>query len=142
MIYLKVWPYVTIAHKLLGLPLGMTTQKCGLDGKVHKIKPDRNIFKYSPIAHKDATDLYILATPFAIGGYLKVPCICNLIIVDIVIMQDMARHQSGIFMFKYINRNLPIPLLPIFNCKYEVHTIVKTLESHLGSDQLGLVLIT
>ncbi len=38
--------------------------------------------------------------------------------------------QLGIFMFKIINKNLPSPLLTIFNYNYEVHGHYNR-ESHL-----------
>ncbi len=37
-----------------------------------------------------------------------------------ILKLDIARHQSGIFMFKFINGNLPRPLSTVFNYNYDV----------------------
>ncbi len=39
--------------------------------------------------------------------------------------------KLGIFMFKYVSRNLPNPLLSIFNCIYEVHKHNMRISSHI-----------
>ncbi len=44
---------------------------------------------------------------------------------------DIARHQSGIFMFKFINENRPTPLLTIFSSNYEVHSHYTRISSYV-----------
>ena len=52
--------------------------------------------------------------------------------LGILKLQDIVRHQLGVFMFKYVSRNLPNPLLSIFNYIYEVHKHNTRISSHIG----------
>ncbi len=51
--------------------------------------------------------------------------------LGILKLHDIVRHQLGIFMFKYVTRNLPNLLLSIFNYIYEVHKHNTRISYHI-----------
>ena len=51
--------------------------------------------------------------------------------IETLQLQDIVRHQLGIFMFKYVNRSLPNPLLSMFSYIYEVHKHNTRISSHI-----------
>ena len=51
--------------------------------------------------------------------------------LGILKLHDIVIHQLGIFMFRHVSRNLPNPLLSIFNYIYEVHKHNTRISSHI-----------